>query len=126
LLSVFGYQFYQAKKIEKELLEISSEIKGGFLETWPDYLWDEAAKWGTRILMIKEILKENENIHPDKQDESYRTTKKNFARLLEYSVGKLKEIKTECKARLSKKPEYKDYDKTIQICNEFIEMGKRV
>ncbi len=126
LLFIYGYQFYGARKVERELLKISSEVKGEYLETWPDYLWDEAAKWGTRILMIKEILNENENNHPDKQEKSYITIKKNFTRLLEYAIDNLKEIRTECEAGLSKKPKYSDYNKTIQICNEFIEMGENV
>ncbi|NOR48167.1 MAG: hypothetical protein GQ533_09020 [Methanosarcinaceae archaeon] len=126
LLFIYGYQFYGAKKIEKELLEISREIKGDYLETWPGYLWDEAAKWGTRIIMAKEILNENEKNHPNKQEKSYKTTKKNFTRILGYSIDNLKEIKAECEVCLSNKLEYNDYNKTIQICNEFIEMGERI
>ena len=102
LLFIYAHQFYGAKKIEKKLLEISSEIKGDYLETWPGYLWDEAAKWGTRILMIMEILNENEKNNPDKQDKSYITTSKNFTRLLEHSIGKLKEIKAECECKILK------------------------
>lgn len=126
LLFIYGYQFYGAKKIEKQLLEISSEIKEDYLETWPGYLYDEAAKWGTRILMIKEILNENEKNNPNKQEKSYITTKKNFTRLLEYSIGKLEEIKAECEVCQSKKLEFNDYNMTIQMCNEFIEMGERI
>lgn len=125
LFSVLLYQFKQAGKIKKELFEISGEIKVESLETWPGYLWDEAAKWGTRISMVKQILKENENIHPDKQEESYILTKKSFTRILEYSINELENIKKVCETCLSEKPEFKNYDETIEICNEFIELGER-
>ena len=73
--------------------------------------------------MLKEILKEYENIHPDKQDDIISKT--NFTRNVGYSIGKLEEIKTDCEVELSN-PENKGYDKTIRICNEFIEIGKSI
>ena len=123
-----GIYFNQAKKIENKLLEMSSEITEESLEQWPDYLGDEVDKWCTRILMVKEILKENENIPSDEQDESYRATEKNFTRILNYSIGELKKKKKECEASsLAEIPEYKDYyDETIQTCNVFIELGEKV
>ena len=124
LILTYGYQFFQANKIKKRLLEMSSEITEESLEKWPDYLWDEAAKWGTRILMTTEILKEIENIPSDEQDDEYITTKTNFICILQDSIDELKDIKNKCE-KSPKKPKWHDYDKTIQICKKFIEKGEK-
>lgn len=118
----WGYQFFQGKKIKKRLLEMSSEITEESLEKWPDYLWDEASKWATRILMTTEILKEIEKISSCERDDEYTTTKTNFFSILKESIDGLKDIKNTCKK--GPKPKRHDYDKTIQICNKFIEKGE--
>lgn len=116
LALVYGYQYKQAKKAEDDLKKISSEIKLDSLEKWPDYLWDEAAKWGTRILMAKEVLEENEKIYPDKKVESYKLNKRNFVNVIEDSLERLKKYKELC--------EKSNLIEVSNECERFIKLGE--
>ena len=121
-VSIFCYQFVGAMKIGKELKIIKSEIKGEHLEKWPDYLYDEASKWATRISMATEILDDIEKIPTAKRDEMFEATKKNFTFIIEHSIDNLNYIIENCD-KLS--DEYRDHRiKINNICGSYIKKGK--
>lgn len=119
---IFCYQIVGALKIEKELKIIKSEIKGEHLEKWPDYLFDEASKWATRISMATEILNDIEKIPMAERDEMFESTKRNFTTIIKYSMDNLNDILENCD-KLS--DEYRKDSTTIEnICGNYINKGK--
>lgn len=116
LLLIYSYQYKQTKGAEKEIEKISRELKEESLQHWPDYLMDEVAKWGTRILMAKDVLEENEKIS-NKQDELYKLTKKSFIDKVEESLNRIKKYKEWCDVYLFNWNEIpgKDSDKLKEL-----------
>lgn len=114
---VYYYRYTQAQKAENELGIISDEIIDEHLEKWPDFLYDEASKWATRILMAKEVLDENEKIAISSRNGLYDIVKSNYTNIIDDCVDKLKNIKNEC--------DNLDCDNAIRIkiekiCNDYI------
>ena len=120
---VYYYRYTQAQKAENELGIISSEIIDEHLEKWPDFLYDEATKWATRILMAKEVLDANEKIAIDSRNKLYEIVKNNYTNVIDDSIAKLKKIKTECNNL--------DCDNAIRIkiekiCNDYIDFWENI